>query len=233
LRSIVPVDHLDLVCGGRVVRSFVTHTPIDHAEFSGSIALEESGWCIARASSDAGRYPVLDTYVYATTSPVYVTIGRRRPRSPEDARYFAAWVDRIAETTSAYPDWNSAAEKRSVLARLEQAKAVFVGLDSSAAGNQAGEREPGAPIGVVRPTQWAQVKPGLSKARVRQLLGVPWRTMQYNDLDPPGDEIWEYRGRDANGTYRIHIEFDQHEVVRIVGKIPDNVSGGRGTPAQS
>ncbi len=166
LRSIVPVDHLDLVCGGRVVRSFVTHTPIDHAEFSGSIALEESGWCIARASSDAGRYPVLDTYVYATTSPVYVTIGGRRPRSPEDARYFAAWVDRIAETTSAYPDWNSAAEKRSVLARLEQAKAVFVGLDSSAAGNQAGEREPGAPIGVVRPTQWAQVKPGLSAGRV-------------------------------------------------------------------
>jgi hypothetical protein len=34
----------------------------------------------------------------------------------------------MRETTSAYPDWNSAAEKRSVLERLTQAKAVFVGL---------------------------------------------------------------------------------------------------------
>jgi len=34
----------------------------------------------------------------------------------------------MAETTAAYPDWNGAAEKRSVLGRLEQAKAVFVGL---------------------------------------------------------------------------------------------------------
>jgi len=36
-------------------------------------------------------------------------------------------VDRITETTAAYPDWNSAAEKQGVLNRLAQAKAVFVG----------------------------------------------------------------------------------------------------------
>jgi len=34
----------------------------------------------------------------------------------------------MTETTSAYPDWHDAAEKRSVLERLTQAKAVFVGL---------------------------------------------------------------------------------------------------------
>jgi TolB protein len=129
LRSIVAVDHLDLVCNGRVVRSFVTRPAVDHGEFSGSIDLKDSGWCVARASTDAGRYPVLDTYVYATTSPIYVTIAGAKPRSPDDARYFAAWVDRMKETTSAYPDWNNAAEKRSVLERLAQARAVFVGLE--------------------------------------------------------------------------------------------------------
>jgi TolB protein len=129
LRSIVAVDHLELVCNGRVVRSFITRTPIDHGDFSGSIALKESGWCVARASTDAGRYPVLDAYVYATTSPIYVTVAGRRPRSPDDARYFAAWIDRMSETTSAYPDWNNAAEKHSVLERLTQSKAVFVGLE--------------------------------------------------------------------------------------------------------
>jgi Tol biopolymer transport system component len=128
LRSIVAVDHLELVCNGRVVRSFIAQGSVDHGEFSGSIALNDSGWCVARASTDAGRYPVLDTYVYATTSPIYVTVAHVKPRSPDDARYFAAWVDRMTETTSAYPDWNSAAEKLRVLERLAQAKAVFVGL---------------------------------------------------------------------------------------------------------
>jgi len=128
LRSIVAVDHLDLVCNGRVVRSFAARGGVDHGEFTGSIALDDSGWCVVRASTDTGRYPVLDTYVYATTSPIYVTIAGRKPRSPDDARYFAAWVDRMTETTSAYPDWNNAAEKESVLQRLAQAKAVFVGL---------------------------------------------------------------------------------------------------------
>jgi Tol biopolymer transport system component len=129
LRSIVAVDHLELVCNGRVVRSFVGRAPIDHGEFTGSIALNDSGWCVARASSDGARYPVLDNYVYATTSPVYVSIAGKPPRSPADARYFAAWMDRIAETTAAYPDWNSEAEKRGVLERVSQAKEIFVRLE--------------------------------------------------------------------------------------------------------
>jgi hypothetical protein len=129
LRSVVTVDHLELVCNGRVVRSLVGGKPIDHGDFGGSIALKDSGWCVARAWSDAGRYPVLDTYVYATTSPIYVTVAGAKPRSPEDARYFAAWIDRVTEATTAYPDWNNAAEKRGVLERLQKAKGVFVELE--------------------------------------------------------------------------------------------------------
>jgi TolB protein len=129
LQSIVKVDHLELVCSSKVVRSFIARSPIDHGDFTGSIALKDSGWCVARASTDAGRYPILDTYVYATTSPIYVTVAGAKPRSAEDARYFAAWMDRMTETTAAYPDWNSPAEKRLVLDRLTQAKAVFVGME--------------------------------------------------------------------------------------------------------
>jgi hypothetical protein len=57
-----------------------------------------------------------------------VTIAGRAPRSPEDARYFSAWIDRVTEATSAYPDWNSPVEKHDVLERLVRAKAVFAGL---------------------------------------------------------------------------------------------------------
>jgi hypothetical protein len=80
---------------------------------------------VLRASSDKAEYPVLDNYVYATTSPIYVTIGGKKPRSPEDAKYFVAWIERMIEITAKYPDWNSAAEKDYVMGRLDKAKRVF------------------------------------------------------------------------------------------------------------
>jgi len=130
LESIVAVDHLELVCNGRVLRSFLSQ-PAARAQFTGRIPLTASGWCLLRASTDALRAPILDDYVYATTSPIYVSIAGRKPRSPADARYFAAWIDRVTESTAAHRDWNSAAERSLVLERLAKSKAVFVALEGS------------------------------------------------------------------------------------------------------
>jgi len=125
LRSIVPVDHFEVVCNGRVTQSLRLEGVRDSADVAGTLPLRESGWCLLRASSDNAEYPVLDNYVYATTSPVYVTIGGKPERSPQDAKYFAAWIERTIETTAKYPDWNSLAEKQYVLKRLTEAKAVY------------------------------------------------------------------------------------------------------------
>jgi TolB protein len=125
LRSIAPVDHLEVVCNGRVAQTLKLEGKRDSADVTGTLPLAESGWCVLRASSDGAEYPVLDKYVYATTSPVYVTIGQKPPRSPEDAKYFAAWIARTIEVTSNYPDWNSAAEKEYVLKRLGEAKTIY------------------------------------------------------------------------------------------------------------
>jgi Tol biopolymer transport system component len=125
LQSIVPVEHLDLVCNGRVLRSFVGTKAIAAGDFTGTVDLGQSGWCVLAASTDGARYPVLDNYVYATTSPIYVTIGGARPRSPMDAAFFIAWIDRVSEATSAYPDWNNAAEKMHVMGQLSAARAVY------------------------------------------------------------------------------------------------------------
>jgi Tol biopolymer transport system component len=133
LASIVPVDQLDLVCNGRLVQSFVKHGTLDHAQIRGSMPVTESGWCVLRAASDAAHHPVLDNYVYATTSPIYITVAGRVPRSAADAHYFRAWIARVSETTAAYPDWNSAVEKSGVLDRLKQADAVYAALEQAAA----------------------------------------------------------------------------------------------------
>jgi hypothetical protein len=105
---------------------------------------------------------------------------------------------------------------------------------SSAAAEQA-KAPSAAPLQAIDPQVLAKVVPGISKTQVKSLLGDPWRTVQYNDLDEneSENEFWEYRGKDSHGTYRVHIEFDQHDTVLIVGKIPDKVAGGKGTPAKS
>jgi TolB protein len=133
LASIVPVDHFEIICNGSVVKSLTgkDNGATDRqttADLTGTIPLKESGWCVLRASSDKAEYPVLDNYVYATTSPIYVTVGGKKPRSPEDAKYFVAWIERMMDTTSHYPDWNSAAEKEYVMGRLEEGKRVFAGM---------------------------------------------------------------------------------------------------------
>jgi TolB protein len=128
LRSIVPVDHLEVVCNGKVVQSLKIEGARDTADETGTVPLNESGWCVLRAWSEKAEYPVMDNYAYATTSPVYVTIAGKRAYSKADAEYFEAWIGRTIEITEGYPDWNSAEEKRGVMKRLRDARAVYEGM---------------------------------------------------------------------------------------------------------
>lgn len=41
----------------------------------------------------------------------------------------------------------------------------------------------------------------------------------YGDCSPVDyQEFWEYLGHDENGIFKIHIEFDDDGIARIVGK---------------
>jgi len=128
LRSIVPVDHLEVVCNGKVVQTLKLEDDRESADTTGTIPLEQSGWCVLRAWSETAQYPVMDSYVYATTSPLYVTIGGKRAYSKEDADYFKAWIDRTIEITDTYPDWNSREEKQRVMNRLREGRAAYDSL---------------------------------------------------------------------------------------------------------
>jgi TolB protein len=125
MASVAPVDHLEIVCNGRVVKSLDLPGARDRAAVTGAIPVKESGWCVLRAWSEKAVWPVMDKYAYATTSPIYVKVAGQKARSPEDAKYFAAWIARTIEVTEKYPDWNSAAEKERVLSRLNEANGVY------------------------------------------------------------------------------------------------------------
>src|SRR5438270_928845 len=125
----LPVDvalgHAQVVCNGRVARELALGAHRDALEVSGTLPIARSGWCLLRAFTAGAEYPILDNFVYATTSPVYVSVRGERPRSLEDARYFEAWIDHLLETTARYPDWNSQAEKTGVLNEMKEAGAAY------------------------------------------------------------------------------------------------------------
>jgi hypothetical protein len=85
--------------------------------------------------------------------------------------------------------------------------------------------------------QIAKIVPGQSTVSdVQTMFGAPWRIIQFNDcgmaMDDQADEIWEYRGADPGGGYRLHVEFSDNGVVHLVAKIPDGVPGGKAVAAK-
>ena len=125
LGSIVAVDHLQIVCNGKVARELELGADHRTAYVEGKLPLESSGWCLLRAFSDKAEYPILDLYPYATTSPVYVSVAGAPLRNTEDARYFVAWMGRLITAAQSSTAWNTETEKQAVLAIFEEARQKY------------------------------------------------------------------------------------------------------------
>ena len=125
LRSIVPVDHLDVVVNGAIAAALPLRGERMAADTTFALPVARSGWVLVRAYGDGPREPVLDLYPFASTSPVYVTVAGAPLRSPDDARFFVQWIDRVTAAAQASRAWNTAVERDSVLTLLNRARAVY------------------------------------------------------------------------------------------------------------
>jgi hypothetical protein len=125
LRSNVPVDHLEVIGNGKLVATIPLHGDRMAVRDSVVIPVSQSGWYVLRAYSDRSEMPVLDLYPFASTSPIYVTVGDQPVRSTEDAGFFARWIERMEAATRASTAWNMSSEQAGVLSTLAQARAVF------------------------------------------------------------------------------------------------------------
>lgn len=125
LRSAVPVDHLEVVVNGAVVRRIRLAGDRTSADFSGSIGVHGAGWVLLRASSDDANPDTLDAYPYATTNPVFFRGKGARDRCGADTEYFLRWIDRLEAAASAHTGYNTAAERDKTLAEIQAARAAF------------------------------------------------------------------------------------------------------------
>jgi Tol biopolymer transport system component len=125
VRSIVPLDHAQIICNGKIVEELPLAADRTSADARGSLTLDRSGWCLLRAYAERAAHPILDLYPFASTSPIYITVDGAPAHSPNDAAFFVKWLDRILEFARAHPGWASPAQRDSVLAYLASARAIF------------------------------------------------------------------------------------------------------------
>jgi TolB protein len=127
--SIAPVDTLDILVNGDVVKTIHASDPA-HASFDGSVDLPQGGWIAARVSGPPSKY-LGDDYTFAQTSPVYVVRGGRRYLKKEDVQFLAETIDAIW-TRVEHSRWRSTAERDSFRAAVDQARAFYLKLAAEA-----------------------------------------------------------------------------------------------------
>ena len=127
LRSIVPVDHLEIVMNGKVVHTVhLTGTRMS-ADFAGQLHVRGNGWLLVRAWNDAARAEIFDLYPYATTNAVFFRSSGTDTHCGSDAQFFLKWIDRLENVAAANEDYNTAEERAATLAQIRAARAVMLG----------------------------------------------------------------------------------------------------------
>ncbi len=125
LRSIVSLDHFEVVRNGEVVASLPLDADGKSGRASQNIEISRSGWYVLRAWNSKSNHPVRDYLPFATTSPIYVNVGGEPVRSAQDAEYFIAWIDRLIDHARTHTGYNTPEEKSIVMNMLNEARTIY------------------------------------------------------------------------------------------------------------
>jgi TolB protein len=126
MRSSIPVDRLEIVMNGKVVRTLRLSSDRMSADFDFSLPVTGSGWLLVRAVGDGAVPELFDLYPYATTNPVFFRSGERTaPRCGKDAEYFLAWISRVRSAAATHPGYNTAAERETTLKQIDDARTIM------------------------------------------------------------------------------------------------------------
>ena len=112
--SIFPMEALDILVNGKVVSSTKPDDPY-RVKLDARVPIANSGWIAARVTGPEKQPMLMDSYVYAHTSPVYLVKGAEAPSSPEDARYFLTWIDRVISMLEQSDAFDSPEQKEEVI----------------------------------------------------------------------------------------------------------------------
>jgi|UniRef100_UPI0040499074 hypothetical protein len=123
--SIVPMEAVEIVVNGAVVRRIESGADRNHIRVNEVLTLTQSSWVAVRAVGSGHRWVTNDREVYAHTSPVYVTIGRQPVASRDDALFFSEQIDILIAAMDARGKFRRPADRDEIVARFREAQAVY------------------------------------------------------------------------------------------------------------
>jgi TolB protein len=122
-QSITPLDSLQILVNGDVVRTVAAAADKSRIAFNDTVSLPAGGWIAARVLGPHSRY-IGDDYAFAHTSPVYVIRGGRRYVKAEDVQFLAQTMDAIWARVQG-SRWRSDAERDRFKAAVDSARGVY------------------------------------------------------------------------------------------------------------
>jgi hypothetical protein len=125
LRSIVPIDHLEVVVNGKVTRTIPVAKGHTATDFEGSAKVTGNGWLLVRAWNEGAVPEVFDVYPYGTTNPVFFRTTGAATHCGPDADFFLKWLNRLETSASAHQAYNTPAERDATLREIAAAEAVM------------------------------------------------------------------------------------------------------------
>jgi hypothetical protein len=124
MQSVVPMDHLEIISNGKVLKSISLKGDKTTAEIEGTITIDQSSWVLLRAWNDNATPAIQDFYPYATTNPIYLRVNNQPIHSKTDADYFLQWIDNVYETAGKQ-QYLTEAEKQLTLNNIKEARKVM------------------------------------------------------------------------------------------------------------
>jgi hypothetical protein len=125
LLSIQPVDSLELIANGKVIKKINLRDRLPLSLLKETIAMEfrprRSGWVAARAifNSNDGHLR------QAHTSPVYITVDGKVTASKRDAEHMILWIDRLLDISKKPGRYQSGSERTEVQVIFQKARQIY------------------------------------------------------------------------------------------------------------
>jgi len=120
-RSVVPMTKLAVLVNGKPHAIVERRDGERELSWSGSISVEQSSWIAVEAEGDPSPF-VTDTYLFAHSTPVWVTVAGRPVLVEEDRAYLERYVDRLVEIARDNTSWTNESERELTVMGFAEAR---------------------------------------------------------------------------------------------------------------
>ena len=125
VHTLVPVEKLELLVNGSVVATKPAEGDGTHVRIEQRVELAESSWIAARATGPGHRLITNDPEAFAHSSPVYCYLGNQPISSPEDARFWADWIEQLIADVKQRGTFATSARRDSVVSLFRKAQRKY------------------------------------------------------------------------------------------------------------